>query len=184
VLFDEDDHSPITEAVWNVLSQCFQKVTPEFEAIRDERNQNEILFFVGQILTRKTKEEDIRSGAMDRQKLSAFTHYFFNKQYMTQFSVEGSTQEDAMQGKLMYTGLVIRQMIMCRLGIIGVSDRDSYKYKRINTPGVQYAKEFKTVLSTYLVKPVMSRIADAIDQPGFDYESLDVKGIVEKSINK
>jgi hypothetical protein len=30
----------------------------------------------------------------------------------------------------------------------------------------------------------MSRIADAIDQPGFDYENLDVKGIVEKSINK
>ena len=66
VLFDEDDHTPITEAIWNVLNQCFQKVTPEFEAIKDERNQNEILFFVGQILTRKTKEEDIRAGTMDR----------------------------------------------------------------------------------------------------------------------
>ncbi len=73
---------------------------------------------------------------------------------------------------------------MCKLGIINETDRDAYKTKRIITPGVQYAKEFKTIMSAYLVRPTVGRIIDTVNQQQFDLSTIDVKGILDKSINR
>jgi hypothetical protein len=57
IMYDADDDSRISNEIWNrVLSEAFDRYPAKFQAIKNERDQNKILEFVGRLLMKKKTE--------------------------------------------------------------------------------------------------------------------------------
>ena len=60
--------------------------------------------------------------------------------------------------KLRYLALIIRKILLVKMGVIEPTDRDSYKSKRLHAAGTSFAKSFKTYLNASIIQPIKKRI--------------------------
>lgn len=66
--------------------------------------------------------------------------------------------ETVRPAKLRFLGQIIHKVLLCHIGVLPATDRDSYQNKRAHGPGVSLAKAFKTQFNNSMVTPVLKAL--------------------------
>lgn len=53
ILYDADDESRLSNEIWNILKESINKVSAEFEDVKNIRDQDVLLEYIGRLLTKK-----------------------------------------------------------------------------------------------------------------------------------
>jgi DNA-directed RNA polymerase beta subunit len=82
--------------------------------------------------------------------------------------------------KLRFLGLIIRKMLLVRMGNMEPTDRDSYKSKRIHAAGTSYAKSFKTYFNASIIQQIKRRLVK--DFRSMSFSQVDLASSVKSSV--
>lgn len=82
--------------------------------------------------------------------------------------------------KLKYLALIIRKLLLVRMGNMEPTDRDSYKSKRIHAAGTSYAKSFKTYFNASIIQQIKRRLIK--DFRSMSFSQVDLAASVKSSV--
>lgn len=82
--------------------------------------------------------------------------------------------------KMRFLGLIIRKMLLVRMGNMEPTDRDSYKSKRIHAAGTSYAKTFKTYFNASIIQQIKRRLIK--DFRSMSFSQVDLASSVKSSV--
>jgi DNA-directed RNA polymerase beta subunit len=82
--------------------------------------------------------------------------------------------------KLRYLALIIRKLLLVRMGNMEPTDRDSYKSKRIHAAGTSYAKSFKTYFNASIIQQIKRRLVK--DFRSMSFSQVDLASSVKSSV--
>ena len=82
--------------------------------------------------------------------------------------------------KLRYLALIIRKLLLVRMGNMEPTDRDSYKSKRIHAAGTSYAKSFKTYFNASIIQHIKRRLVK--DFRSMSFSQVDLASSVKSSV--
>jgi DNA-directed RNA polymerase beta subunit len=82
--------------------------------------------------------------------------------------------------KIRFLGLIIRKLLLVRMGNLEPTDRDSYKSKRIHAAGPSYAKTFKTYFNASIIQQIKRRMLK--DFKSTSFSQVDLASSVKSSV--
>jgi DNA-directed RNA polymerase beta subunit len=82
--------------------------------------------------------------------------------------------------KLRFLALIIRKLLLVRMGNMEPTDRDSYKSKRIHAAGTSYAKSFKTYFNASIIQQIKRRLIK--DFRSMSFSQVDLASSVKSSV--
>lgn len=82
--------------------------------------------------------------------------------------------------KLRFLALIIRKLLLVRMGNMEPTDRDSYKSKRIHAAGTSYAKSFKTYFNASIIQQIKRRMIK--DFKSMSFSQVDLASSVKSSV--
>jgi DNA-directed RNA polymerase beta subunit len=91
----------------------------------------------------------------------------------------GQTPADR-PNKLRFLALIIRKLLLVRMGNMEPTDRDSYKSKRIHAAGTSYAKSFKTYFNASIIQQIKRRLIK--DFRSMSFSQVDLAASVKSSV--
>ena len=179
-----DENSPNAKSILTILENAFRtEVTTgagviSFKALRKEHNVQKILQYINKHIppisgpyANKNAQVAIDTGNENAIK---YLNNNFMQNTIDRMFLPHIGQTPADRGKkIKYLGYIINQTILCYLGIIESSDRDSYKFKRIHTAGMLYAKVFKTQYNFIIVNKLKRTFAKAFKNTSFSNVNLE-----------
>ena len=102
----------------------------------------------------------------DDNMMRANNTVLFNKLDKNLLPHMGDTADDRVN-KARYLGYLIRQVLLVYLGVIESTDQNSYFTNRIDTPGITYAKTFKSSFNKVVIIPARNKLKQVFAQSSF-----------------
>lgn len=91
----------------------------------------------------------------------------------------GTKPEDRIN-KMRYLALIIRKLLLVKMGNMEPTDRDTYKTKRIHAAGTSYAKSFKTYFNASIIQQINRRLVK--DFKSMPFSQVDLASSVKSSV--
>ena len=82
--------------------------------------------------------------------------------------------------KLRFLALIIRKLLLVKMGNMEPTDRDSYRSKRLHAAGASYAKTFKTYFNASIIQQIKRRLLK--DFRSMPFNQVDLVSSVKSSV--
>lgn len=115
---------------------------------------------------KKSSTPTLLYDMFDDNMMRANNTVLFNKLDTCLLPHMGDTADDRVN-KIRYLGYLIRQVLLGYLGVIETTEQNSYFTNRINTPGITYAKTFKSSFNKVVIIPARNKLKQVFAQSSF-----------------
>ncbi len=143
--------SPVATQMTQILNDAFNAKLKEFNNLQNEYDNHKIIFEIAKKLTDNDKLY------YDDEAIKVY-YGIVMKTFDESFLPHIGLDQHSRYKKLQYLAYLIRNLLLVHLGVIDQTDRDSYKNKRVHTPGTTYTKTFKTQFNLIVVQSIKKKI--------------------------
>lgn len=168
IVYGVDNNDSTSRSIIGILEKAFDVDDVKYAPIRRCTHPPEIIEFLAAKLVEvanatAAKRDDNVAKYQNATVLNMFDRFFLPHM---------GTEPDHRIRKLKFLGHLINKLLLVHLGVVGETDRDSYKNKRIHSAGDQTAKTFKTHYNIAFIQPMKKSIIAAIKSTPFSQLQL------------
>lgn len=161
----------IKEDVKNILIRAFNAPYPDmYRPLRHTHTSGEVLKHLSKIMGAQFKDKFKLADAEEHYQKVGET---IMSQLDMFFLVHMGDTPASRDNKLKVLCYQINKMLMTYFEILPPTDRDSYVCKRIHPVGTNFAKIFKSLFHTVVVRGIVSKFSNEFEKISFDKIKLD-----------
>lgn len=164
IVYDIEDKSKITQEMLIILNGAFHLASKEFMPYIYSNDQEEIIKLIATKIVNHMPMDKIQN---DEAAMKYAIGYAINGLDEIFLPHMGKLPSDRIK-KLIFLGRIIRNILLCHLGIVPVTDRDNFKNKRIHGAGVSMMKIFKTLVNNNVITPILSALKRLLKNDPWD----------------